>query len=118
MLTGPDICRYIELAGETTPLTVAYRLAIDPEVEGTVNSFKAKSHIALQPGIRHEERPPIAAGRVLRGNVRRINRKGIVDIGIVRIAIAMHLPARGNLQVIPLLDRIGIHVETLGSLSR
>jgi len=67
---------------------------------------------------RHREPAAAAAGGVLRRHARRIGRKRIDDVGVVRLAVALHLPDRGHRDLVPAGIVIVVFVEVPGRLGR
>ena len=92
---GTDIKR----AGRVRNLTVSHQIAIDPDVKTRIHALKVQfSHVVrgIQCKIGH-----IRTAGVVFGDVRRVERERIADVGILMPVISEHLPAARHRDSIP-----------------
>ena len=91
--------------------------AVDPDVERGVHAVNVQEHLALVPALGQREGAAIAADGVVVGHIGRIEGNGIVDVGVVRLIIAVHLPVGGHGKLVPALVGIVV-VDFLEALGR
>lgn len=108
---GTDSVGDIELGGHVAALAVADEPAVDPDVEGGVDPLEGQEDLLPLPARGKGELPPVAADRVLVGNVRRVHRVGVADVGVVGDAVALHLPVAGDGDPVPALTGERICLE-------
>ena len=88
--------------------------AVDPDMKRGIHAFKAQPNLAVVPVVADKEVADVGAGRVLGRHVGRIDREGELDVGVMRSAVAVHLPARGDRDLGP----VGGLGESGGCLGR
>ncbi len=86
----------VELSGQAAACAVARALAVDPDVKSRIHALEAQDHLHPAPRLGDVKHAPIAAGGVLGGHARRVHREGVGHVGVVGIAIAVHLPVAGH----------------------
>ena len=106
VLASTDVLADIKLGIHVATLGVTHILAVYPHVGTRVDTIEVKKDALLVPTLGQGEVATIAANAVyqilLHGNVWRIIGKGIVDVNIERIAIAVHLQTSGHYHIVPL----------------
>jgi hypothetical protein len=85
----------VELCGIPTPLAVSNLYTIHTHVESAVNAIKSKSvaeFSLLLPDLWHMKARFIGSSRIVRRDVRRIDREWKFGVGVMWYAIALKLP--------------------------
>ena len=80
-------------------LAVRSELIVDPYIERGVNAFEVEVRLLALHGRRNGEVADVESAGIFVGNVRRVNRDRIVDVGVVRnvvAAVERHLPVHRN----------------------
>ena len=99
----------VELAGAVGHLTVTHVPAVQPDVEAGVNTFEVQEGFGsagVNPVI---EFPDVGAAGILLRNVGRIERKRVLDVGVLVLIVAVHLPDAGNRDlVVVVYARVGL----------
>ena len=117
VVAGGDKGRDVELGGHMRYLREAREGAVDPDVERGVHAVKVQEHLALVPALGQREGAAIAADGVVVGHIGRIEGNGIVDVGVVRLVVAVHLPVGRDRKLVPALVGI-IVIDLLKALGR
>ena len=96
---------YIDLAGHMADLTVCREIVVYKKIEAGVNALKIYVNLSVTKLIFvHQEASHIKSATVSVSRYkRRLNGKGIIDVGVIRCIISVfvaHLPAHRNGQLI------------------
>ena len=117
VLAGAHMLADIELGIHIATLGVTHILAINPNIGTRVDTIEVKKNALLVPTLGQGEVATIAANAIyqilLHGNVWRIIGKGIVNVDIKRIAIAMHLQTSWYYHFIPTSSIYTVAIELL-----
>ena len=95
-----DVCN-VKFCGQAAAFAHTGKLTVDPHIEEGVHAVEHKEEFFSVPAVIDLEFPDIATGGVVVGNVGGRDRDGVEDIGIMRSAVAFHLPVGGNGDGIP-----------------
>ena len=96
-----------------TTLCVTHIFTVHPNISSTVKTVEVQEYILLVPALGQSECAAVrtygvvAHAAYLIYNIRRFILEGILHVHIKRQVVAFHLPARGNIYIIPRRD-IGI----------
>ena len=93
--------RDVKFCGQTAALAHAGKLTVDPHVEEGIHAVEHEKELPAVPAVIDLKFPDVAAGGIIIGTVGRRDGNGIEDIGVMRSAVAFHLPVGGNGDGIP-----------------
>ena len=97
----PHVPADVELRGHTGTLAETRIRAVHEYVECGIHSAESQHSPPSLPFRKNEEPCAIRAGGVLRRHARRINRERVVDVRVVGVTVALHLPAAWNGYPVP-----------------
>ena len=107
----------VEFAGAVGNLAVAHKFPVNPHVKAGIHTFKIKELFLLRLTAADVKIFDISATGIIVGNIGRIKREGIPDVGILLLIEAQHLPAGRHfypaelffVEILPLELRYGLH---------
>ena len=114
VLTRADQFGDVELGHQTAAGRDADLGAVQPDPVGRLGAVEAEQD-PLHVPVREVERTPVVARRVLVGHVRRVDRKGVLHVGVDRLAVrtaGRQDPVRGH------RDRVPVGVVVVGRRGR
>ena len=98
---GPEEGRDVEFRRHVAALAVADPPAVDPAIEGAVHAVEDEEDLPPLPVRWSGERAAVEPRRVLLRDARRVYRVGVVDVGVLRNAVAVHLPVARDGDAVP-----------------
>ena len=101
VLARSQIARHVELGAQVAPLAVPDLLAVDPDVEGRIDALEDEEDLAGAPLLGEFEAAPVNSGRVLRRDVRGVDREGVLAARVVGNPVAVELPVAGDGDQVP-----------------
>ncbi len=104
----PNRLAHIKFAGGMGYLAITDIIPIQPYIKAGIHTFKIQicfRRILFLPVIKFID---ISTTRIIPGNIRRIKRKRIADVGILVGVVSGHLPDPGN--IYPFISRIIITI--------
>ena len=107
--------RDVEFVRKAAARPLPHGDAVDESLEPGVDALETQADAAPLPRVRHAEGAPVAAGRVLGRDKGRVEGNRVLDVGVVRMAVALELPVRGDGNRVPV--RI-VEINRLETLRR
>ena len=106
----------VEFRGQAAVLGISCQGAVDPDVITRVYTPEVQHYPVAFPASGYGELSDVASRRVVACDRRRPEFERIGDVGVYRIPVALHLPARGNLYLVP-VPEVGARLpEPFGAL--
>ena len=113
---GPDAIGDIELGRDAAALGEADLFTIDPEIKGGIDTLEADKDLFAIPSLVDPEIAAVAASWVFGGDAGWIDRERVLDVRVVRMAVALELPVARDGDVCPRRDVECLLKEALGYL--
>ena len=106
-----DVLGDVELRGGVGNFAVAQVLAVQPDVEAGVDTFEVQVSLGCVRVHGILEVSQVCTAGVFVGNIRRVCREGVTDVGVLVLVVAVVLPDAGNRDGIPVGSIVALLVE-------
>ena len=112
--TDSDEFGNVEFGDDAASFAHSGESAVDPDIEEGIDAAEGEDDLAVIPVFGNFEFTDVASGGVFRGDERRVEGEGVLNVGVMGMPVAFHLPVGGNDDLFPVAEVCVLGFETFG----